>query len=134
MTLHRMKSCFWKLELGFWTYCLICILGSSGPNVVSRPETPRSRICLAFHKFFAINLWFLTKWKFCLWKLKLGFWTDGLIKLSGPKPKKFFDLIVWFDSSYASGQNEVLILKIGSRVLDLWLDASFGPTLPKYSF
>ena len=27
-----------KLELGFWTYGWICLLGPSDPNVVSRPQ------------------------------------------------------------------------------------------------
>ena len=35
---EKMKSCLWKLEPGFWTYDWIC-----GPNLVSRPQAPRSR-------------------------------------------------------------------------------------------
>ena len=36
-------------------------------------------------------------------------------------------------SSYDSGVNEVLFVKIGARVLDLWLDTFPGPKWPKCS-
>ena len=42
--------------------------------------------------------------------------------------------MVLLDSSNDSGVNEVLFVKIGARVPDLLLDASFGPKLPKTSF
>ena len=61
------------------------LLGPSGPNVVSEPQTPKSWNFLRFHKF--INL---------------------------------------LDSSYDSGQNEVVFMKIGTRVLDVWFHTSFA--------
>ena len=74
------------MELGFWTYRLIGLLGPSGPNIVSRHQTPRLR--------------------------------------------NFLDFMILLDSSNDSGENEVLFVKIGARVPDLWLDMSFGPKLP----
>ena len=69
--------------------------------------------------------------------MELGFWTYGLITFSDPRGPNlasrlqvqeiFQDLIVLFDSTYDSGENEVLFMKIGTRVLDLWLDISSGP-------
>ena len=41
---------------------------------------------------------------------------------------------ILLDSSYDFGENEVLLVKIGARVPDIWLDMSFGPKWPKYSF
>ena len=40
-------------EIGarFWTYGLIHLLDPSGANVVSRPQTPRSKLFLRFHDF-----------------------------------------------------------------------------------
>ena len=38
------------------------------------------------------------------------------------------------NSSYDSRQNEVMHVKNGAIVLDLWLDICFWPTRPKYSF
>ena len=38
--------------------------------------------------------------------------------------------MILLDSSFDSGENEVLFLKIGSTALDFWLDKSFGPKLP----
>ena len=40
--LDKIRSFLWKLELGLWTYGWICLLDLSGPNVVSRPQAPRS--------------------------------------------------------------------------------------------
>ena len=42
--------------------------------------------------------------------------------------------MIILDSYYDSGENEVLFVKIGARVLDLWLDTSSGPKLPNYNF
>ena len=41
--------------------------------------------------------------------------------------KLFLGFITLLDSSHKSGKNEVLFLKIGARVLELWLDTSSGP-------
>ena len=51
MTLEKMRSCLWKLEPGFWTYGWIHVLGPSSPNVVSRPQVPKSIDFLRFHNF-----------------------------------------------------------------------------------
>ena len=82
-----MRSCLWKLELGFWTCGLICFLSPSGLNI-------------------NINI-------------------SGLI---------FWDIMILSDSCYNFREKEVLSMKIGIRVLDLWLDKSlaksFWPKLP----
>ena len=43
-------------------------------------------------------------------------------------------MITLLDLTYDSGQYVVFCDKIWPRVLDLWLDVSFGPKLPKTSF
>ena len=62
MILDRMRSFLWKLELGLWTYSLIYLLGPSGPNLVSRPQSLGSRNFLRFHSFTGLILWFWKKW------------------------------------------------------------------------
>ena len=62
MILEKMRSCLWKIELVFWAYGLICLLGPSDPNVVSEPQTPRSRNFLRLHNFIGFMSWFLRKW------------------------------------------------------------------------
>ena len=84
MILEKMRSCLWKLEPGFWTCGWICLPDPSGPNLVSRPQVPRSRYFLRFHNFIGLISWFLRKWGLCLWKLEPGFLTNGLIS---PLPK-----------------------------------------------
>ena len=41
--------------------------------------------------------------------------------------KKFQDFIISMKATYDSGQNEVLYVKIGGPVQELWFDTSFGP-------
>ena len=43
MIFEKMKSCLCKVKLGFRTYGLINLLGPSGPNAISSPQTPRSQ-------------------------------------------------------------------------------------------
>ena len=62
MILEKMRPCLWKLNPGFWTYCWIRLLGPSGPNVSSRPQTPRSRNFLRFCNFIGFISRFLGKW------------------------------------------------------------------------
>ena len=62
MILEKMMACLWKLQLWFWTYDLIHLLGTSGPNVVSRYQTPRSKKLLRYHNFIGFISWFLRKW------------------------------------------------------------------------
>ena len=38
--------------------------------------------------------------------------------------------MILLDSYYDSGENEVVVVKIGARVLDLWFNTSFGLKLP----
>ena len=42
--------------------------------------------------------------------------------------------MILLDSYYDFEENEVLFVKIGTSVPDLWLDMSFGSKLPKTSF
>ena len=54
-----------------------------------------------------------------------------------PRPQGhsiFLDFMILIDSTYDPGESEVLLVKIGDRVLDLWLDMSFGPKWPEFSF
>ena len=45
MILEKMRSCLWKLELGFWAYSLICLLPKAlGPNC--------PKLVLRFKNFF----------------------------------------------------------------------------------
>ena len=50
------------MEPRFWTYGWIHLLGPSAPNVVSRPQVPRSINFLRFHKFIGFISWLLRKW------------------------------------------------------------------------
>ena len=49
--LEKMRSCLRKLEPGTSTCAWICLLGPSEPNVVFRPQAPRSINFLRFHEF-----------------------------------------------------------------------------------
>ena len=116
--MEKKKFCLWKLQLGFWTYGLIHLLGPSSLNEVSRPQAPRSIFFFFFEIswFYWIHLLILEKIRSCLWKLQLGFWTYGFIPMNwyiwlgvssdpkwpkfsfwapDPKVKTFFE-ILWF--------------------------------------
>ena len=86
----KTMSCLWRFELRFWTYGWIRLIDLSAPIIVSRPQTPRSRI--------------------------------------------FWDFIIVLDSSHDFWENEVLFVKSGAMVLDLWLDTSSWHKWPKCSF
>ena len=45
----------------------------------------------------------------------------------------FWDFIILLDCSHNSWENEVLLVKIGTKVLDLWLDKFCGPNWLKCS-
>ena len=45
----------------------------------------------------------------------------------------FYNFMILLDSYYDSAENEVLFVKIGARVPDLWLDIFFGPLLAQSS-
>ena len=49
MILEKIRSCLGKLKLGLQTCGLIRLLGLSGPNLISRPQTAKSRHFLRFH-------------------------------------------------------------------------------------
>ena len=42
--------------------------------------------------------------------------------------------MILLDLSQNSGKNEVLLVKIGAMVQDLWLDTSFGPLVAQMQF
>ena len=146
MIAEKIKLCLWKLELRFWTYGLIHLLGPSGPNAVFKPQTPRSTNFLKFHNFIGFISQFLKKgspvcenWSLCseliIWFI---FWTQvAQMQLLGPTVQSqdnFWDSLTLMDSSHDSWVNEALFVEIGVRVLDLWLDMSSGPKCPKWSF
>ena len=65
MNLDKIRSCMWKLVVGFRSYGLIRLLGPSGSNVVSSPQTPKSRNFLRWfndHGFNGFIFWFCKKW------------------------------------------------------------------------
>ena len=62
MILEKMRSCMWKLELGFWTCSLIHLLGPTGPYVVSKSQTPRSWTFFRFHNLIGFILSSCRKW------------------------------------------------------------------------
>ena len=106
--------CLSQLQLWFWSYGLIRLLGPSGPDVVSGSQTPRSKWWLVCEVGATVmDVWLTTssgpKWPKCsfqvpdtnvkiyfdiswfYWiqlmifvKMKLWFWTYGLIRLLGP--------------------------------------------------
>ena len=51
-----------------------------------------------------------------------------------PRSRHFCNFMILLDLSYLSLKNEVLFVKIGAMVLDLWLDMFSGPKWPKFSF
>ena len=62
-------------------------------------------------------------------------WRKCSIWAPDPKVKLFFwDFMIFLDSFHDSWENEVLLLKIAARALDIWLDTSSGPKWPKCSF
>ena len=52
-------------------------------------------------------------------------WPKFSLQATDPKAKVFFG-ISRFYLCYDSVKNEVLFVKIGARILDLWLDTPFG--------
>ena len=83
MILDNMSCCFWKLELVFWTYGWMRFLGLD-THAFSRPQTPMSKYFFRFYDFIGFISWFWRNMRSCLWKLELGFLTNGLIS---PLPK-----------------------------------------------
>ena len=79
-----MRSCLWILEPGFWTHGWICLLGPSGPNLVSRCQALRSRHFFEILWFYWIYLMILEKMRSFLSILEPQFPTYGWICLPGP--------------------------------------------------
>ena len=50
-----------------------------------------------------------------------------------PRSRLFKDFMILLASSHYFCENDVLFPNIGARVLDLWLDMSFGPKWPKFN-
>ena len=88
----------------------------------------------------------LEKIRSCFRILEAGFQTYGLIHLLGhtcpklvfrpqtPRSGYFSKFNNFIEFIYNFGENEDLFVKIGARILDIWLDMSFGPKPPKCSF
>ena len=103
MILDNMRS--WQLELGFWTFGCMNLLGSSGPKVVFGSQTPRVKVGIfRFDNFIGCNLWFWIEWGLVCGK-GLGFWNCGFVSFLGPsgpaklklgpRPQEFFpDLMI----------------------------------------
>ena len=62
MIFEQMMAYLWKLQLRFWTYALILLLGPSGPDVVYGSQSPRSKHFLRFHNLIRFISWFFRKW------------------------------------------------------------------------
>ena len=73
-----------------------------------------------------LSLWLDTSW--------YVFWAQVVqMQFLSPTPQGqeiFWDLMILFDLSYDSEENEVLFVKNGAMVLELWPDKSFEPKLP----
>ena len=118
----------------------------SGPNVVSRPQTLRSRNFLRFHDFMGFISWLLRKRGYACENCSYGFglMTWCFLGPSGPSkcssfwvlnPKEiFWDFMILLDSYHNSWKDEVLFVKVLAIILEIWLDMSFGPKWPKFSF
>ena len=87
-------------------YNLIILSGSSNPNLVSRPHTPRSSYFLRFDNFIVFNLWLWRKWSPVCENCNKGsglmawyvFWAEvAQMQFLGPRPQgQIFFEISWF--------------------------------------
>ena len=89
--LDKTRSCLWKSEIGFWSYCLVRPnhLGPIGLKLVFRLQNPRSRYFLILDSFIVFNLWFGKKWDPVCGKRSKGsglmLWHDKCLGPSGPQ-------------------------------------------------
>ena len=111
-----------------------------GTNIVSWPQVSRSGHFLRFYDFIGFISWFLKKWRPVRenWSQGSGLMTGYVAQnyFLGPRPQGqviFWDFMILLDFSHDSWKNEVLFVKIGVRIPDLWLDTSSGPKWPKFS-
>ena len=136
MILEKMRSCLWKLKLGFWTCVWIHPVGPSGPNVGSKAPGPKFKTHFQISWFYWIHLIILEKTGSCLWKLELGFSTTGLIrhlpKAFGPNcakvvfrpqiPNVFWDLKFFScQAAYNFASNKLLFSNFRSILIKLWV-------------
>ena len=99
--------------------------------------------CSKISQFYWIHLMILEKTRPCFWTLEPGSRTYGSyvfcvqvaqMKFVGPGPQSqvfFIYFMILLDFFYDSWEKKVLFVKIQARVLDLWLDTSFGSRWPK---
>ena len=69
-----------------------------------------------------------------LFRAKVTQMTNLLSSPQTTNSENFGDFVILLDLSYNSGENELLFVKIGARVLDLLLDTSSGPKWHECSF
>ena len=76
----------WRWSSGhkLWLKCFYL----SSTKLVFRFQAPRLRYCFKLWKLFWIYLMIFDKARSSLWKIKLGFWTCGLMRLLGPNYQK----------------------------------------------
>ena len=110
------------------------------------PQVAKSRYFFRFHYFIGFIWWFLRKWRPVCENWSQGselmagyvFWAQvAQIKFLGPRSQGqdiFSDFIILFDSSHDFWKNDILLVKIRARVMNLWLDTSSGHKWPKCSF
>ena len=85
----------------------------------------------------------LNKTKSCLQKMEQGFWTYDLMRLLGSSDRNLISryelrrdpkISYFFSDLYCDlGENKVLLVKTGAKVLDLWVDMPSGPNWSKCS-
>ena len=116
------------------SYSFESLLIPNGPNVVSKSPGRKVKIFFEISWFYWIHLMILKKMRSCLWKLETGFWTYGWIHLLGPSDPNVVStpqvamsrhFMILLDSFHDSWKNEVLFVKIGAWVLNLWLDTTW---------
>ena len=85
MILEKIMAYLWKLKLGLWSYGLNGkSSGPKWPKCSFRVPDTKVKKFFEISWFYWIHLVILEKIMACFWKLKLGFWTYGLIRLLGP--------------------------------------------------
>ena len=83
MILEKMRSCFWKLKVGF-RLTIRYILWAQLAQMSFLGLRPQCQEIFEISWFYWIHLRILLKMKSCFLKLKQGFWTNTLIHLVGP--------------------------------------------------
>ena len=108
-------------------------LSGSCTNITLHSEDGATKHCHFYTIFDVINE--QGKLLVCGWIHLLGPSGPNVVSRSQiPMSRNFLDFMILLNSFHDFWENEVLFVKIGARVLDLWLDLSSGPKWPKYSF